>query len=232
MSCSDITRNRLVILCLMVSFYVILGPAVLVADALSQDETSSEFTDTFIEEPNPETEPATENKKVVRQLPEYTVPSQPLNIDILLKASRLQEKDVHEFPTGLWVMSDDLLETEILVIKIEKKWDRLYGQVVKLLRQESDAVCKRCPGKRRNAPMLGLHILWGHTYDRANYEWSGGQLLDPITGDVRKCFVVLEVSGHRLQIHSYTGTRWLTSTQYWRRIDSMDDVEARLPSHY
>jgi len=52
--------------------------------------------------------------------------------------------------------------------------------------------CSKCPGDRRDQPIIGLVILRGMM--KRGSEYSGGEILDPETGEVYKCVLRLSAT--------------------------------------
>jgi uncharacterized protein (DUF2147 family) len=50
-----------------------------------------------------------------------------------------------------------------------------------------------------------------------NHEWSGGEILDPDTGNVYRVKIWLEDGGKSLKVRGYIGFSLLGRTQQWTR---------------
>jgi uncharacterized protein (DUF2147 family) len=78
-------------------------------------------------------------------------------------------------------------------------------------------VCDQCTDERRNQPVLGLTVLTGLRRDGERY--TGGRILDPDTGIVYSCRMILVDGGQRLEVRGYIGWSLFGRTQSWRRLE-------------
>ncbi len=131
----------------------------------------------------------------------------------------------YDSPVGLWVTINTETQQEKSVIRIKEKKGVLYGSILKLLRRDPKAICKKCKGDKLNKPMIGMNVLWGLTYDADENEWSGGKVLHPPSGKIYRAFIALKDNGKRLKVRGYIGFALLGRTQYWYRIKSPNDVK-------
>jgi uncharacterized protein (DUF2147 family) len=124
-------------------------------------------------------------------------------------------------PAGLWHTIDDATGKPRAEIRIEVAGNRLTGIVVRSLvpGEEGDQPCVRCPGARKNQPMIGMAILTGLARDKANpLLWNGGEVLDPDNGKIYKAKVDLAPDGQTLKMRGYIGIAMMGRTQQWRRV--------------
>lgn len=119
--------------------------------------------------------------------------------------------------TGYWKTIDD--ETG-KVRSIMHIWDSrgvIYGRIEKIFKQPGDTgICSKCPGRFRDKPILGLVILWG-LEETGHNVWSGGQILDPHSGNVYSVTLTLSEDGKTLKVRGYIGMSLFGRTQYWYR---------------
>ena len=120
-------------------------------------------------------------------------------------------------PVGDWEAVDDDGKTPTSIIRIYRDGDSLSGKIIKLLRPDTDpdAVCERCPGPLKDAPVVGLRILWD--MKEKDGQWQGGRVLDPDTGSEYSCRMVVE--GDRLKVRGFLGFSLFGRTQIWRRVE-------------
>jgi uncharacterized protein (DUF2147 family) len=119
--------------------------------------------------------------------------------------------------TGYWTTVDDVTGKVRSVLQLWERNGVIYGRVSKIFKQPGDTgICSKCPGRFRNKPILGLMILWGleRTGDR---EWSGGQILDPKTGNIYRLVLFLSRDGRSLTARGYLGFRAFGRNQQWFR---------------
>ncbi|MBS0569525.1 MAG: DUF2147 domain-containing protein [Proteobacteria bacterium] len=121
-------------------------------------------------------------------------------------------------PVGTWQSFDDDTHAPKALVNIADHGGVLSGRIVKLFTapgEDPDPRCTDCPGERHNQPVLGMTILWN--FHRDGDAWSGGEVLDPESGDVYRATLRLEDGGARLDVHGYIGIPLLGRSQVWSR---------------
>lgn len=118
-------------------------------------------------------------------------------------------------PVGIWQTVDDnngdiRSEMELYLSKDGK----LEGRVHKLMREDAPITCDRCPGEKKDAPLIGMVIVWDLQKDGS--KWEGGRIMDPENGKTYNCYIKLQ-SEEKLKIRGYIGLAALGRTQYWYR---------------
>ena len=85
---------------------------------------------------------------------------------------------------GDWKTVDDKTGEKRGIVTIYKGSDGLYyGKISKMLMYtELDLKCDKCTGADHNAPIEGLVILRGMTYNKEKNQLEGGKVLDPESG--------------------------------------------------
>lgn len=84
---------------------------------------------------------------------------------------------------GDWKTVDDKTGDNFSVVTIYKGADGLfYGKVSKMLVGPKDLKCEACKGDDHNAPLEGLVIIRGMSYDKEKNQLIGGKVLDPESG--------------------------------------------------
>ena len=119
-------------------------------------------------------------------------------------------------PAGLWRTIDDRSGKEKSLVRIVEVNGEFRGTIEKLFREpgeEPNPVCEKCPGDRKNKPVIGMTILTGLKKDDG--QWSGGEILDPQNGKVYRCKMWLEQKGRELHVRGFIGVAVLGRTQVW-----------------
>lgn len=117
-------------------------------------------------------------------------------------------------PLGKWRTFDPDSGTPKTIVEITETGSTLTGTVVELL-DESDAICTKCEGERKNQPLLGMVILWDLKAD--GDEWSGGTILRAANGKTANASIELSADGTKLEV---TGSRGFASrSQTWERVE-------------
>ena len=116
---------------------------------------------------------------------------------------------------GKWENIDEETGKVDSLIEVYEKEGKAYAKIVEITDTERrDALCENCTGKKKNKPILGMHILTGLKKD--GEEWSGGKILDPKNGKEYKCYITLE-NKDKLKIRGYIGFAMFGRTAYWHR---------------
>ena len=125
-------------------------------------------------------------------------------------------------PVGLWKTIDDETGEVKSLVRISEEGGSLVGTIDKLFPKpgkDPNPVCDKCPGDKKDKPILGMVFLWGLT--QQGEEWSGGSILDPDNGKTYKCKVRVEGTGGTLTVRGYIGFSLLGRSQTWIRAESM-----------
>jgi len=78
-------------------------------------------------------------------------------------------------------------------------------------------LCDKCQGDLHNQPIVGLRIMWGMR-SHNNGQWRGGSILDPRTGHIYECLMILKDNGQVLDVHGYFAIPLVGRTQTWHRL--------------
>jgi uncharacterized protein (DUF2147 family) len=124
-------------------------------------------------------------------------------------------------PVGVWkTISDSSGKAEALV-KIVEVDGELRGSVAKLFREpdeDQNPHCEKCSGERKNAPILGMTILYGlHKGDDGS--WRGGEILDPNNGATYHATLAVAPDNHSLSMRGYIGMPLFGRSQTWQRVE-------------
>ena len=128
-----------------------------------------------------------------------------------------------ESPVGLWKSIDDKTGEVKSLIRSSEQDGLLVGTIDKLFPKpgkDPNPVCDKCPGEKKDQPLLGMVILWGLT--KQGEEWSGGLILDPDNGKAYKCTIKLEGAGGTLTVRGYIGFSLFGRSQTWIRTEPME----------
>jgi uncharacterized protein (DUF2147 family) len=124
----------------------------------------------------------------------------------------------NENPVGLWRTIDDKSGKEKSLVRVSEANGQLQITVEKLFREpgeEPNPLCDKCPGEKKNKPVIGMQI--GSGLKKDGDVWSGGEILDPQNGKTYKCKVWLEDKGKKLNVRGFIGVSVLGRTQVWVR---------------
>lgn len=121
-------------------------------------------------------------------------------------------------PVGVWrVLGDKSGEAEALVRITEH--DGIYeGRIISLFPRPGvspDVRCDECTGPRKNLPVKGLVIMTG--LRRVGAEYTGGEILDPESGDLYQCSLKVSVDNRKVFVRGFIGISLLGRTQTWLR---------------
>jgi uncharacterized protein (DUF2147 family) len=123
-------------------------------------------------------------------------------------------------PVGLWRTIDDGTGKDRSLLRIVDVGGSLEGRVEKTLTRlpddDPDGLCRKCPGARKDQPIVGMTILSGLKKDGENL-WAGGEILDPGNGKTYRCKVKLIDGGKKLEVRGFIGVSLLGRTQTWLR---------------
>ena len=121
-------------------------------------------------------------------------------------------------PIGTWKTIDDNTGGAKSYVEIYEKDGKLHGKVTKLLKSSPDRKCDKCPGKKKNQPVLGMIIL-ENLKSYKDY-WRKGNILDPESGNEYGCTIWFEDGkSDELKVR---GIHWtgLYRTQTWYKVKS------------
>jgi uncharacterized protein (DUF2147 family) len=118
-------------------------------------------------------------------------------------------------PVGFWLTYDD---DGAATGKVElwQQNDLLYGKIVAIDDpSKAHLTCTKCRDDRRDAPLLGLQFIRGLHQDGES--WTGGEILDPKTGEVYRCTLRVIDGGEKLLVRGFLGISLFGRSQTWRR---------------
>lgn len=122
-------------------------------------------------------------------------------------------------PAGLWKTIDDKTKQPRSLVRIVEKDGVFEGRVEQLLNRQPDddpdGLCRKCPGDRKDKPIVGMSILWG--LKRDGDAFKGGEILDPKNGKTYSCKMTLVDGGQKLDVRGFIGVSLIGRTQTWVR---------------
>lgn len=122
--------------------------------------------------------------------------------------------------SGLWRHIDDKTGSSKAVIQIHQEANASFtGKIIKVTPRPGytpKQTCINCPAPYTNKPILGLEVLKSLKLEGEN-QYSGGKILDPLTGKIYSMKAKLSSNGNRLQLRGYVGISVLGRTQTWIR---------------
>lgn len=117
--------------------------------------------------------------------------------------------------TGTWKTIDDETKEAKSQLQLYEDNGTLYGKVVRLLKSSPDKKCDKCPGERKDQPILNMIVVTDMKQKEGYYQ--GGNILDPEKGKWYSCKMWLkEGDPNVLVVRGYLGPFY--RTQYWYRI--------------
>lgn len=121
--------------------------------------------------------------------------------------------------TGQWRTIDDETQKVKSIVELYEVNGSLHGKIVKVFYQpneEQHTNCEKCPGDKKDKPIIGLEFLSGLKKD-SDTKWSGGDIMDPKNGKVYSCKIELIENGQKLKVRGFIGFSLLGRTQIWER---------------
>lgn len=118
-------------------------------------------------------------------------------------------------PLGVWKTIDDETGEAKSHVQLYEQGGQLFGKVSQLLKSSPDRKCDKCPGDRKDKPVLQMVIL--ENMQMKNGYWQSGRILDPEKGKWYTCSIWLkEDDPNVLVVRGYLG--FFYRTQYWYRV--------------
>jgi hypothetical protein len=122
---------------------------------------------------------------------------------------------------GFWELQYDDGKPEAWFL-VSHKSDIYSARLVKGFKKEGDdekppdPICRKCPGEKKGARVMGLTLFWGLKQDGLKY--TGGSVVDPRDGSVYHAKMDLSDDGQELAVRGYLGIEMLGKTQTWHRL--------------
>ena len=137
---------------------------------------------------------------------------------LVLLFGALVTAQASESPVGLWRTIDDKTGKEKSLVRIVEANGELRATIEKLFREpheEPNPNCDKCPGERKNKPVLGMMIMTG--LKKSGSEYDGGEILDPANGKTYRVKMWTAEGGKKLNVRGFIGVSLLGRTQVWVR---------------
>ena len=116
---------------------------------------------------------------------------------------------------GTWQTKDDETGENKSHVQIYEAGGKVYGKIAKVLRPNAPSTCAKCPGDRKDQPLLGMAILV-NMLPKSGF-WESGNILDPEKGKWYGCKMWLkEGDPNTLVVRGFLGPFY--RTQYWTRV--------------
>lgn len=144
--------------------------------------------------------------------------------------------------TGIWRTVDDRTGFSKALIHIYQEKDGSYsGQIVKIIPRPNytpKELCQRCPKPWTDQKILGMKPLWGMRPSGNPNIYTGGHILDPLSGNIYNSRAKVNLEGRRVSMRGYVGVSLLGRTQVWIRetnkelLDSIaPEMKAQIAAH-
>lgn len=117
-------------------------------------------------------------------------------------------------PIGYWQLKDKT-GRPTMIIRIFQDGETLSAKIIEYV-PNILARCTDCEGENSGKPLRGITFITGLQADGAN-QWSGGKILNPLTGKVNKVLIKINAAGTELVINSYGFLSWFGSADVWTR---------------
>ena len=120
-------------------------------------------------------------------------------------------------PAGLWRTVDDKTGEVRGAVRLFENNGTIYGRIEQVIDPKAiNQLCVKCSGDRHNKPILGLDVIRGVRPDGPGY-WSGGQILDPETGNDYRVSLRLDDGGRKLIVRGSILGGMIGRSQTWVR---------------
>ena len=140
-----------------------------------------------------------------------------LTAGMLLAASSSWPQALSTSPVGLWRTVDDKTGEVRGAVRLFETNGLIYGRIEQVIDPKAiGQVCDKCTGDRHNQPILGLDVIRGVHPDGPG-AWSGGEILDPETGDTYRVSLRLDDGGRKLVVRGSILGGMIGRSQTWLR---------------
>ena len=129
-------------------------------------------------------------------------------------------------PLGVWKTIDDKNNKPASIIELYEEDGAIYGDILAILKEETkqaNPMCVRCRDERKDQPVIGMQII--RDLKKDGELWTGGNVLDPHTGNIYKCYLEL-MEPDIIKVRGYFGFSIFGRTQYWYREPARETLNA------
>ncbi|WP_173912268.1 DUF2147 domain-containing protein [Acinetobacter sp. Marseille-Q1618] len=124
---------------------------------------------------------------------------------------------------GKWRTVDDKTGHSRADVQIVKNSDGTYtGKIIEIRPipdKPLEENCKHCKGSLKNKPYMGMQVFWNFKQDSKNpNEYTNGQVLDPLSGNIYQSKAKLNPKGTRLTVRGFIGVSLLGRSATWIRL--------------
>ena len=124
--------------------------------------------------------------------------------------------------TGIWQTFDDQTGYSRADVQISRDSNGHYNGTIIAIRplpfKPLVETCEKCKGNLKDAPYVGLQIMTNFKRDPDKpSQYKGGQVLDPLSGNVYKGVLTLNPNGKHLSMRGYVGVSALGRSTTWVR---------------
>jgi uncharacterized protein (DUF2147 family) len=121
----------------------------------------------------------------------------------------------HADISGLWKTFDDDGQPSGFV-RINETNSIYNGVIEKGLPTDKEAkYCTLCKDERKDQKLIGMTIIKNVKANGAEY--SGGEILDPFSGNTYRVKLKLKEAGQKLEVRGFIGISLFGRTQVWQR---------------
>lgn len=126
---------------------------------------------------------------------------------------------------GLWRQFDDKTGKPHSLIRIREYGGQYEGNIKTIFPLPGEPIaprCRKCSDWRKNKPLAGLLILTGmHGSESqgSDLQYKGGEILDPVKGQVYRCEMKLAEDGMHVYVRGYIGISLFGRTQLWEKVE-------------
>lgn len=116
---------------------------------------------------------------------------------------------------GKWKTIDDNSGEPRSIVEIYKKSDKYFGKILKIYPKPGEPenpICDQCPKDKKGMRVIGMEIITGLKKSTSSEEYSGGEVLDPESGNVYDCKAWVTEEG-TLKLRGYV--YFIYRTQTW-----------------
>ena len=121
-------------------------------------------------------------------------------------------------PVGRWRSFDEKTGQPKSIMEITEVNGELQGKVERVFSPPApndNPLCDKCPGDKKNKPVVGMQFLWGMKKD--GDEYTGGRILEMESGKELRAKLKLVDGGKKLDVRGYVGLAVAGRTVTWTR---------------